>query len=48
METRELSYVDLLEQLRERIENDSIPKEDKNKIMIALDVLCEKLWKYSY
>ena len=45
---KELSYIDMLSLLNEKIESDIIPDEDKKKIQKAVQQLQELLWKYSY
>ena len=45
---KELSYIDMLSLLNEKIESDVIPDEDKKKIQRVVQQLQELLWKYSY
>ena len=41
------SYLDILNELKETIDTDSIPKQDKQKIDNALQRLFDLLWVYS-
>ena len=41
------SYLEILNELKETLETDVIPKEDKNKINNTLQQLFYLLWKYS-
>ena len=43
----ELSYVDLLTKLKQDVESDVIPSEEKQTIMELIEDLFDKLWKYS-
>lgn len=42
------SYLEILNELMETIETDSIPKADEKKIINLIHQLCDLLWKYSY
>lgn len=42
------SYLEILNELMEAIETDSIPKADKEKIINLIYQLGDLLWKYSY
>ena len=42
------SYLEILNELKETLDTDIIPKEDKDKIDDALQQLHDLLWKYSY
>ena len=42
------SYLEILNELMETIETDSIPKADKKKIINLIYQLRDWLWKYSY
>ena len=42
-----MSYLEILNKLKETLESDHIPEKDKKKINDALQKLFELLWKYS-
>ena len=42
------SYLEILNELKETLETDVIPKDDKQEIDEVLQRLFELLWKYSY
>lgn len=44
----EFSYMDLLIMLRTSVEDDSIPEDEKAKILNNIDELEVELFKYSY
>lgn len=44
----EMSYVELLSQLKRDVESDIIPENEKNEILGLISQLELKLWKYSY
>ena len=41
------SYLEILNELKETLENDTIPKEGKEEINSVLQRLFKLLWKYS-
>ena len=43
----EMSYIELLQKLKEDIESDYIPDEEKEIILTLISSLEEQLWKYS-
>lgn len=43
----EKTYLDMLSELSRTVEKDSIPKDDKQKIVKLLSSLKKTLWKYS-
>ncbi len=42
----EKTYVDLISELRKSIESDIIPKQEKDEMMLHIDILANMLWKY--
>lgn len=44
----ELSYLDLILKLRDDVESDCIPADDKEEILETISSLCDLLWPYSY
>ena len=40
------SYLEIMNELKETLETDNIPKEDKSKIDDVFQQLFELLWKY--
>lgn len=44
----EMSYIDLLYQLKSDVESDNIPKVEKGNIVEIIEELESILWKYSY
>ena len=41
------SYLQILTELKEMIENDSIPKRAKTRMLKLIDALMKELWPYS-
>lgn len=41
------SYLEILDELKQTVDTDAIPKNDKQKIDKAIQQLFELLWKYS-
>lgn len=46
MET-EMNYIELLEKLKEDVESDCIPSNEKHVILFLISILEEQLWPYS-
>ena len=46
-ENQERTYVDIISELYKNIESDIIPQEEKTIILNHLDIVAERLWKYS-
>lgn len=42
------SYLEILNELMETIESDSIPEDEKETIKAQIRVVFDLLWKYSY
>ena len=48
MQEKEYSYIELLMRIKEDVNEDIIPKSEKEEIMRLIERLQFKLWKYSY
>lgn len=44
----EMSYIDLLYELKSNVQSDNIPKVEKENIIEIIEELESVLWKYSY
>ena len=47
MDKFERTYVDMIAELRNAVESDIIPKDERKAVDMALDILAMILWKYS-